>query len=130
MADHPATDGEGTPTEREWLETVAADRLPDHAERAMREPGPVTREEAASMLFSGDYDHLLAGEFAALYPCPDPTPVSAAVSPAEPPEEKLARYRLTVIFGASNDGEAEFAADKATGKLAWPVIDSRLEKLL
>lgn len=46
---------------------------------------------------------------------------------------KLARYRLTVIFEAEDDGEAESAEEKVADKLAsynLPVIDSRLEKLL
>ena len=53
--------------------------------------------------------------------------MSAATAP------KLARYRLTMIFEAEDDGEAEIAEEKVTGKLesfSYPIINSRLEKLL
>lgn len=61
---------------------------------------------------------------------PVAVPGPASVSPAEPP---LVRYRLTVVFGAADDGEAEIAEEKATDKLEsfnYPIIDTRLEKLL
>lgn len=48
-------------------------------------------------------------------------------------EPVLARYRMTVIFEAEDDGEAEFAEEKVEDRLRsynFPVIDQRLEKLL